>query len=81
MSLLDQKPESIMAKKWCVEHGTLDPETATAYIREIQSVMSNTSSKQAPRQKASKPVIINDIGGDTGFKEGGVEGIGSSSFA
>ena len=35
-SLLEQRPDSIMAKKYCVEYGCLDADKANEYIKEIE---------------------------------------------
>ena len=35
-SLLEQRPDSIMAKKYCVEYGCLESEKANEYIKELE---------------------------------------------
>ena len=35
-SLLEQRPDSIMAKKYCVEYGCLDAEKANEYLKELE---------------------------------------------
>ena len=35
-SLLEQRPDSLMAKKYCVEYGCLDPEKANEYLKELE---------------------------------------------
>ena len=35
-SLLEQRPDSMMAKKYCVEYGCLEPEKALEYIKEME---------------------------------------------
>ena len=35
-SLLEQRPDSLMAKKYCVEYGCLDADKANEYIKEIE---------------------------------------------
>ena len=35
-SLLEQRPDSMMAKKYCVEYGCLDADKANEYIKEIE---------------------------------------------
>ena len=37
-SLLEQRPDSVMAKKYCVEYGCLDPDKANEYIKEIEKI-------------------------------------------
>lgn len=32
-SLFEQKPESKLAKKWCMENGALDPDTVSIFSR------------------------------------------------
>ncbi len=35
-SLLEQRPDSMMAKKYCVEYGCLEPDKAIEYAKEIE---------------------------------------------
>ena len=35
-SLLEQRPDSVMAKKYCVEYGCLDADKANEYINEME---------------------------------------------
>ena len=35
-SLLEQRPDSLMAKKYCVEYGCLDADKATEYMKELE---------------------------------------------
>ena len=35
-SLLEQRPDSLMAKKYCVEYGCLDAEKANEYLKELE---------------------------------------------
>ena len=35
-SLLEQRPDSMMAKKYCVEYGCLEPDKANEYIAEME---------------------------------------------
>ena len=35
-SLLEQRPDSIMAKKYCVEYGCLDADRANEYMQELE---------------------------------------------
>ena len=35
-SLLEQRPDSIMAKKYCVEYGCLDPDKANEFLKELE---------------------------------------------
>ena len=35
-SLLEQRPDSLMAKKYCVEYGCLDAEKATEFLKELE---------------------------------------------
>ena len=35
-SLLEQRPDSMMAKKYCVEYGCLDADKANEYIKELE---------------------------------------------
>ena len=35
-SLLEQRPDSMMAKKYCVEYGCLEPDKAIEYSKEIE---------------------------------------------
>ena len=37
-SLLEQRPDSIMAKKYCVEYGCLDGDKANEYIKELEKI-------------------------------------------
>ena len=37
-SLLEQRPDSIMAKRYCVEHGCLDNEKAKEFIKFLDSI-------------------------------------------
>ena len=37
-SLLEQRPDSIMAKKYCVEYGCLEPDKANEYIKEMEKM-------------------------------------------
>ena len=35
-SLLEQRPDSLMAKKYCVEYGCLEPDKANEFIKELE---------------------------------------------
>ena len=37
-SLLEQRPDSIMAKKYCVEYGCLDADKANEYIKDLEKM-------------------------------------------
>ena len=37
-SLLEQRPDSIMAKKYCVEYGCLDADKANEYIKDLEKI-------------------------------------------
>ena len=37
-SLLEQRPDSVMAKKYCVEYGCLDADKANEYIKDLEKL-------------------------------------------
>eukprot|EP00878_Enallax_costatus_P035694 GHUV01039892.1.p1 GENE.GHUV01039892.1~~GHUV01039892.1.p1 ORF type:complete len:174 (+),score=96.85 GHUV01039892.1:329-850(+) len=51
-SLLQEKPDSFMARKWCVMHGLLDREDAEEFIKQNKAGKAGATPTKAPAAKA-----------------------------
>ena len=55
-TLLEQKPESMMAKQWCLEHGCVDKEVAERLVKELAGYKpGRLGSRPAASAAASSP--------------------------
>ena len=89
-SLLEEKKDSPMALKWCLEHGCFSYKTSLkvyAIVEKMKaggkrSSSSSSSSSGSSKKKARAPknAIISDAVGDAGMAGAMSEGMGTVTF-
>ena len=89
-TLLSQRPDSVMAQEWCVNHGVMDEEDAKKAFKRMEkrkaqgkspatgSTGGGSGSGKKKKKKTKK--VLDDVAVDAGMDAGISEGIGTSTL-